>query len=90
MPSSTPRLLELKTELENGLQAYEDTQAQQEKARIEYLKRLKAAAIMARHSLNRRIHANRCVRRLKQTARHIQETERESGHVARDFDHEND
>ena len=73
VPSSTPRLLELKTELENGLQAYEDTQAQQEKARIEYEK-AKAAMTAAQTLVEQaNSHANRCVRRLKQTARHIQE-----------------
>jgi len=73
VPSSTTRLLELKTELENGLQAYEDTQAQQEKARIEYEK-AKAAMTAAQTLVEQaNSHANRCVRRLKQTARHIQE-----------------
>jgi len=73
VPSSTPRLLELKTELEDGLQAYEDTQEQQERARLELEKAKEAVAAAQMKVEQANSHANRVVRRLKQTARHIQE-----------------
>lgn len=73
VPSSTPRLLELKSELEDGLQAYEDSQAAQERAREEYEK-ARAALVAAELKVEQSdSHINRVVRRLKQTARHIQE-----------------
>jgi hypothetical protein len=66
-------LLELKTELEDGLQAYEDTQEQQERARLELEKAKEAVAAAQMKVEQANSHANRVVRRLKQTARHIQE-----------------
>ena len=73
VPSSTPRLLELKSELEDGLQAYEDSQAAQESARMR-CEEARAALAAAELKLEQSdSHTNRVVRRLKQTARHIQE-----------------
>jgi len=73
VPSSTPRLLELKSELEDGLQAYEDSQAAQERARAE-CEEARAALAAAQLKVEQSdSHTNRVVRRLKQTARHIQE-----------------
>jgi len=71
--SSTPRLLELKSELEDGLQEYDDAQEQQEKARVEYEKARLAMEAAQRKSEQVLSHTNRVIRRLKQTARHIQE-----------------
>lgn len=71
--SSTPKLLELKAELEDGLQAYDDVQNEREQARLEYERAKEALAAAQTKVEQASSHANRVVRRLKQTARHIQE-----------------
>lgn len=73
VPSSTSKLLELKAELEDGLRAYEETQGERASAREE-LERARTAMEAAQAKVDHsNSHANRVVRRLKQTARHIQE-----------------